>query len=356
VEVQSLRTVRRYLDYGSRVKSGQGMEELYQWIGRILLDEGQVYSLEDRALAFEIGACERLADCWPDLQRAGSGLVVVGGGVDRVLAYRQLLCRDCSSQRGAAFLQLLASRYDKHWEWIAERASARGNGASTTYLQSGYVRLFEGFLRELDLLDPLPEESAREETRLRAELDRLQEEGRRRDVEFTELKKDLEFAEDRSGRAFQRIKKLDEELNQLRKDLRDARENSEKLRDERRNRIKSERQSDLTRRELERLQREYLKLEQRLQEMARRLILAEQRRLTSQQQNGAGFDLNALRRLEPVQLLGGEKLSEEEVGRIRRRFAAVFHPDRVNQLPAWAKGLCDEILGVVNEACDRALK
>jgi len=44
----------------------------------------------------------------------------------------------------------------------------------------------------------------------------------------------------------------------------------------------------------------------------------------------------------------------EEISRVRRRFAAVFHPDRVKQLPVWAQQLCDSILSAVNQACDRA--
>ena len=48
-----------------------------------------------------------------------------------------------------------------------------------------------------------------------------------------------------------RAKQLDEEVTQLRKQLREGQEMGEKLRDERRSRIKNERQSIQARRELE---------------------------------------------------------------------------------------------------------
>ena len=134
---------------------------------------------------------------------------------------------------------------------------------------------------------------------------------------------------------------------------REARENGEKLRSERRTRIKSERQSTETARELEQLKREYVKLDRRLQQMARRLVQAEGGKA------GGGpaelrVELAGLRQLGAGKVLGIEaEVTADELGRIRRRFAAVFHPDRVNQLPTWVQVLCDEVLVVVNEACDR---
>jgi hypothetical protein len=59
-ESQSARSLRRYLDYGKRLRSGTGLDELSQWLGKILLDDGSVYDLSDRSMAFEIAACERI--------------------------------------------------------------------------------------------------------------------------------------------------------------------------------------------------------------------------------------------------------------------------------------------------------
>ena len=90
--------------------------------------------------------------------------------------------------------------------------------------------------------------------------------------------------------------------------------------------------------------------------MAGRLMQAEQRILEA----GGGelhIDLPGLRKLGPGKVLGVEgRVTEEDLGKIRRRFAAVFHSDRANQLPVWVRVLCDEVLGVVNEACDRFRK
>jgi len=345
--------VRRYLDYGKRVRSGQGMEELYQWVGKILLDDGQVYSLEDQARAFEIGAVERLADLWTELQGGAAEQVVVSGQVDKVFLYRQILSLDPALEQRAAFFQILVSRYKKHGTWIRECVAAREDPAS--YQISGCVRLFEEFLAKLEKVERLPGVVGEERRRLELELERLQEEHRQRQKEVAELEKDLEFAEDRARRAHQRLRELEEEVKQLRKQLRVEGESGKKLRTERRNRIRSERQSSETRRELETLQREYVKLDRRLQEMARRLAQAEAQRLAGRP--GTRVDLSGLRQLGMEQLLGVEgRPAEEELGEIRRRFAAVFHPDRVGKLPAWAKVLCDEVLVLVNEVCDQARK
>ena len=67
------------------------------------------------------------------------------------------------------------------------------------------------------------------------------------------------------------------------------------------------------------------------------------------------FDLATIRNSSPNQILGIDgPVSEQELNQVRRRFAAVFHPDRVNQLPAWVGAVLEEILGIINETCDRA--
>ena len=170
---------------------------------------------------------------------------------------------------------------------------------------------------------------------------------------MSELGEDLEFAEDRANRAHQRLKQLDSEVKELRKQLRETRENGEKLRSERRTRIKSERQSTETSRQLEHLKREYIKLDRRLQQMAQRLVRAEGIKAGGRPAE-VRVQLAGLRQLGAGKVLGIEgEVTAEDLGRIRRRFAAVFHPDRVNQLPTWVQVLCDEVLVAINEACDR---
>ncbi|MCH2465765.1 MAG: hypothetical protein MK237_07675, partial [Gemmatimonadetes bacterium] len=48
-----------------------------------------------------------------------------------------------------------------------------------------------------------------------------------------------------------------------------------------------------------------------------------------------------------------EHPGEGEVGLARRRFAAAFHSDRVVTLPPWVRQAFDQLLAMVNEACDR---
>ena len=202
-------------------------------------------------------------------------------------------------------------------------------------------------------MDPLPGQQGSSDPRLDEEVAHLQLENQRQADQLTELGRDLEFAEDRAHRAHKRIKQLDNEVKDLGKQLREARDNGEKLRSERRTRIKSERQSTEAARELEKLKREYIKLDKRLQQMARRLVQAEGGK-TGGRPVEMRVELAGLRQLGAGKVLGIDgEVTAEELGRIRRRFAAVFHPDRVNQLPSWVRVLCDEMLVVVNEACDR---
>ena len=355
MESQSLRAMRRYLDYGQRCENRQGMEELYRWIGRILLDDGQVYSPEEQALAFEVAVCERLADLWPAWQDVDAPQVVVSGDVDKVFLYRQMLARESPFERVAAFWKMLAEKYKKQAAWIGERVAAREDPVA--YETSGCLPLLEGFLQKMEEVAALPDVVGNEKSsQLERELEGAREENRKQDGELAELREELEFAEDRASRAHQRLKKSDEEVKQLRKQLRETRENGEKLRNERRDRIKSQRQSSQVSQELEHLQREYVKMDQRLKQMAQRLAQAEQLRFSSQS-GDPRINLSVLRQLDAETVLGVKgDTSNEELGRIRRRFAAVFHPDRISQLPAWARSLCDEVLGVINAACDRAEK
>ena len=349
VEGQGPRQLRRHLDYGTRVRSGQGLSQLFQWIGKILLDDDQVYALEDKSMAFEIAVGERMAAQWPELQAAVPEDLVVGGKVDKTLIYRQILCRANPLERRAAFAALLASRYRRHWAWIRERAAAGGDGGSQA--DSGSDQLFDEFLKELDEVAPLAAGSDGPGGPPQQELERAREELEKRESEVSELARDLDIAEDRASRAHRRLLELEKIEQQLSKQLRQERDNGEKLRAERSRRIKFERQATETEKTLERLQHEYVRLNGRLQQMGQRLATAEGRA-----QAPAG-DLSGVRHLEADQILGVQgPLSAGEIGELRRRFAAVFHSDRVQHLPAWVARLCDEVLSAVNQACDRLRK
>ncbi|MDA0337627.1 MAG: hypothetical protein O2782_20880 [bacterium] len=169
VEGQSLRHLRRYLDYGKRVRQASGLTELHQWLGRILLDREAVYGMEDKAFAFEIGACEWFAMHWEQLNYPEPGVVTVAGAVDKVLLVRLIVAARSTSER-AALARLFSERYGRTWAWVRERATQlAGNEAPDSVQNSGPIEagviisgwqpatvLFMRFLEQLEKLDPLP--------------------------------------------------------------------------------------------------------------------------------------------------------------------------------------------------------
>ena len=343
VEEQGLREVRKYLDYGKRVKEGASLDDFYQWITKILLDDGQIYAQQEQALAFEIGVCELLADEWGALQEVSAADLILSLPLNRCAIYRLALQASSPIAHRAALLQVLEKRYKKHYRWVEELASRRGGGFKTTI--GG--RLFCQLMMSLDETAPLAGSEANEESI------RLRRDGQLQRDKMKQLQKDLEHAEDRAGRAHKRLKEQDQEVQRLRKKLREEKENGEKLRSERKTRIKSQRRSGQVEKDLDNLRREYLKLDDRLKEMARRLAVSEGK----DQADHERINLEYLRRLHPERFLGlAEDVDDDELGRIRRRFAAVFHPDRVGELPQWVSDLFLEVSGLVNEACDRAKK
>jgi hypothetical protein len=345
VETQTPRALRRYLDYGKRARQGTGLGELRQWLGRILLDEGGVYTPQDQALAFEISACERIAEGLEELRQALPDLVYFTGPADKVSLYRQILSPDSGVERQAAFARIFEGRYPKNWAWIAERAAVRSRPGEG----GGRDLLLEEFLEQLERVAPLSREGLGQDRLVGF----LQQELREKEAELRRLRGDLEFAEDRARRAHLNLKKAEEEGRQLHKQLREARENGEMLRQERTRRIQSDRQAAEGGAELERLRQECAKLDGRLRQMAQRLADAERR----QPVGLLRVEVPQLRQVEAGQLLGLEgSPGEEELNQVRRRFAAAFHPDRVGPLPAWVGQLFDQILGAVNEACDRLKK
>ena len=105
---------------------------------------------------------------------------------------------------------------------------------------------------------------------------------------------------------------MNEEMGRVRRQLKEARENGEKLRKERKVRISSQRESRQTQKELEALRREYIKMQDRLIDMAGRLALAEQVR----SQPGNRWSLDALRSMDKGELLGiREGLEDEDLNR-----------------------------------------
>lgn len=351
VEGQSLRHLRRYLDYGKRARQDAGWTELHQWIGRILLDQESVYELEDKASAFEVAACEWLARNWDALNHPEAEVVTIAGPVDKVLLVRLIIATSAPAQR-TGLAMLFAERYGRTWTWVQERAGQVAAATATDEAEEGApvghteesgqgdrgaaLMLFERFVQQLDALDPLPggagpaaEQSLREA--------KEREERLRREVAATT---------DRAERAATRVEAVQEELAQLRRTTRQEQDNGDKLRDERSRRIKLERQARDLAQELERIKSEYLKLDARMRDVAQRD--------STGSPVGSLEELGRLAQVEPGRLLGlSPGASDEDLAKARRRFAAAFHSDRAAQLPDWVREVFDQLLGAVNAACDR---
>ena len=102
VESQNLRAVKRNLDFEKRIKSGEGLSELRQWLGKILLDDGKVYDLDAKAMAFEIGACHGITREWEQLQNATAEVMTIVGPVDKITLYCIILDSDQAWSRRKA--------------------------------------------------------------------------------------------------------------------------------------------------------------------------------------------------------------------------------------------------------------
>ncbi|MEE2658145.1 MAG: hypothetical protein VX733_06540 [Candidatus Latescibacterota bacterium] len=328
VDSLGLRDLKSYLDYGKRVRRGEGMGELHQWLGRILLDDDGVYNFADRARAFVISCCEWAAQRMVRTAAIEPAVLTVAGPLGRTRLLR-LICGEEGDAECAALLALLRDQDHKFGGWINGRASALEDGEDTEAAQGLVV---SSFLARLEKLDPVVASVG-----ARKEVEEI-----RRQAEKSEerLRRELEAALDRAERAVGKTESLDREAKELRRSLRQDKENGEKLRSERSRRIKVERESRDSVEELRRLREEYIKLDQRLRETAGR---------------GGGVNLGDLTQLPSGQLLGlSDGATREEMDQVRRSFAAVFHSDRATQLPSWVGDLFDQLLGAVNSACDRA--
>lgn len=342
VEAQSLRHLRRYLDYGKRARKGSGLTELHRWVGRILLDREAIYDLQDKASAFEIGACEWLAAHWDEVNHPEAGVITVGGAVDKVLLVRLMVGASTAPERAGLAL-LFGERYRRLWSWVGERAAQLAIGddddaGSADDDDEPATVLFTRFLEHLERLDPLPigASTAAAERRLQ----RAEECEQR-------LRREVAATTQRAERAAMRVESLQEELTQMRRSVRDEGENGEKLREERSRRIRIERQARDLAQDLERLKSEYLKLDGRMRESAQR----EGGRIPV----GSLSELTQLAQQDPDRLLGlPADASEADLAQARRRFAAAFHSDRTSQLPGWVGEVFDQLLGLVNAACDRS--
>ncbi|MBT3344866.1 MAG: hypothetical protein HN712_24115 [Gemmatimonadetes bacterium] len=328
VEEQSIRSLKRFLDYGKRVRQSTGLDELAQWVARILHDPDEVYADTERAQAFLVGACEWLAHRWQVDAPDEGGIVSVLGVVDRVRLLRLLIIESDPSRRWG--LQRALEQQDpKLAAWIQERALRLGEGDPARSQEEPFLH----FVESLEPLDPL---SAQSDDGLAQELEAVRQQQIR-------TGRELSVATERADRAIVRLEALEEETKGLRRSLREERENGDKLREERSRRIKNEREAREAATQLQRLKEEYVKLDARLRESVRR--------------QGNQPLLEQLRQMAPDDMLGvGAGADEEEIGQARRRFASVFHSDRAAQLPPWVADLFDHLLGLVNAACDRARK
>ena len=345
IESQSPRQLRRYLDYGKKVKRGEIDDDFCQWLIRIIADD-EVYEQEERALAFELAVGESLVDIWEGLDQANLVHLFIPGKVDRLTLYLGILDESQTWDERAAHWHLLREEYPKHWSWLRQ-VHEEGITNSAKLSESAVRQLFlaycEQLRREIGIESGYSGSANREVQRLEGEV--------KCGVEALKaMEKDLEFAEDRAERAHARLKHMNEEMGRVRRQLKEERENGEKLRSERKVRISSQRESRQTQKELEVLRREYVKMQDRLVDMAGRLALAEQVR--SQPVNR--WSLDALRSMDHGELLGiREGMKAEDISRMRRRFANALHPDRVQDLPDWTEALFSEIMRIVNKACDR---
>ena len=235
---------------------------------------------------------------------------------------------------------LLHSEYRRSWSWLQERLNHAEAPPDGAVVDPAFGHLLE-HLNELDPLDLGAVGGGRQVAELEIELERHADDMER-------LREYLQDARDRAEAAHAHSRELEAEVRGLRRTRGEEEEIQDKLRTERTRRIKAEREAVEAGGQLERLRGEYVKLDQRLRQMATRLAAAGESRGSIQ------VSLEELKTLGAKEVLGvGRGVDEDDLGRIRRRFAAAFHSDRAGQLPPWVKDLFDQVLGAVNSACDK---
>lgn len=334
VESQTPRRLRGFRNYGERVRSNSGLPELRQWLGRILLDSSEVYSLKDKAQAFEICACESLAEQWPRLQTVAGRPISVLGTVDKTLLLAMAMHSNNDDAKKATYVGELSRRYIKTWKWIASRAQVQPERSDERFVNEPLAGEFINHLCHLS-----PEMAGLTES---DELGQIREELAKQERAADELTEEMRASSERAHKSQQRALELEAELKEVRKQLSGEEDAHERLRAERNKRISLERQARDAEKELQSLRQECVKLDRRL------------RGMSGNWSDSVGIVPLELRGMRAEHVLGlGSDHSDRDIGEVRRRFANAFHSDRVSQLPAWVGAVFDELMGFVNETCDR---
>ncbi len=343
IEDHTLRQLKRFLSYEKDVKSGELSNDFAIRLSRTvltMLDE-RVYSLMERGNALELVFCELMIGQWEILEAERPNDVFYPKLPSRLQLYLKITDPKRPARERAAHLLVLKEMYKKHASWFREISAIRVSGESDEYDDN-----YKGTLNQvMDLIrDAHPEFVDDEETVDIAVLNRLRAE---HEKVLKQFEADLEFAEDRAERAHARLRKSDEERTTVSRQLITQRENGDKLRQERSDRIGAQRKLKELQRAFELLQLDHIKLEGRLREMA--IVLAK-----NESNSATVWDLDAIRAMPADELLGLDPAnsSGEALALSRRRFANALHPDRVRGLPLWAEKLFAELMKLVNEASD----
>tara|TARA_B100000686_G_C16749300_1_gene951452 strand:+ start:1027 stop:2100 length:1074 start_codon:yes stop_codon:yes gene_type:complete len=338
VEVQTPRTLRRYQDYGKRVRTLSGLQELRRWLLRVLLDES-VYSLQDKALAFEIEACEIIAEKLPSMTSSASTVTVIGP-VDKVFLFVALMDADADEGLKLSCAMELEKRYRKTWKWILFRSQARlertVEESAEQMARDSISMEFVGRLKQI-----VPEFDGMVGGK---DVEKLKEEVMKQECAANELVEEMRVLAARAHKSQARVLTMETELKGMRQKLRDVGDLEGRLRAERSKRILLEREARDTDKELVRLRQECLKLDRRLRDVF--------------DQGGTDLFFDGmipvrLKQMLPEQVLGLEgNPGDQEIGEIRRRFAVALHSDRTSQLPGWVTAVFDDLMAFVNEKCD----
>ena len=343
IEDHTLRQLKRFLSYEKDVKSGKLSNDFAIRLSKTVftMQDERLYSLMERGNALELVFCELMIGQWEILEAERPNDVFYPKLPSRLKLYLKITDSKRPKRERAAHLLVLKEMYKKHASWFREisaiRVSGEFNGSDDNY---------KGTLNQvMDLIrDAHPEFVDVEETVGIAVLNRLRAE---HEKVLKQFEADLEFAEDRAERAHARLRKSDEERTTVSRQLIEQRENGDKLRQERSDRIGAQRKLKELQRAFELLQLDHIKLEGRLREMA--IVLAK-----NESNSATVWDLDAIRAMPADELLGLDpaNFSGEALAISRRRFANALHPDRVRGLPLWVEKLFAELMKLVNEASD----
>ena len=344
IEGQTLRQLKRFFLYEKLVKSGTLPCDFSTRLSRVLLDE-KSYSVTERGNALELIFCEIMNDQWDILQAENPDDVFYPKTPSRLQFYLKITDFKRSTRERASHLFAFMQIYKKHAAWFREIGEFRASDKiGRTEANSG-----DALKQVMDLIRKVhPDFVEMEET---VNMSIVEELRGKHEKAVRQFEADLEFAEDRAERAHARLRRSEEERATFGRQLKTERENGEKLRQERSDRIGAQRKALELQRAIEVLQRDHVKLERRLREMA--VVLAK-----NESNNAPVWNIDALRAMSSEQLLGinPANVSGEVIDASRRRFASALHPDRVRGLPSWTEKLFAELMKLVNEASDNKRK